>query len=259
LRYKANVGRGEDMKEPRRLLEESPSELERLLLNAGIQYRCSTGTRAKTLTALGIAGSAALSAGAMGVASTSLLAKAGWPKLILALSALGAVTAIPIGVYVWHRQSVPSIATNAQAHMLVKMPEISMGPVLAPENYRSAGASESAEFTGLGSEAKTMSAKASKVETKTEAPATALSDELNALDAARTLLAHGDASGALSRLDAYSRTYSKGRLQVEAEVLRIDALKKNGNSDLAKKRAENFLRKHPNSVLASRVRALLDN
>jgi outer membrane protein assembly factor BamD (BamD/ComL family) len=85
----------------------------------------------------------------------------------------------------------------------------------------------------------------------------ALAAELGALDAARSTLASGDASGALAKLDDYSRAFPHGRLVLEAEVLRIDALAHAGQADQAKKRAESFLRRHPNSVLASRVRGYL--
>ena len=46
-----------------------------------------------------------------------------------------------------------------------------------------------------------------------------------------------------------------GGCRLEAEVLRIDALAKVGRKDAARQRAEAFLRRHPNSVLATRVRA----
>ena len=80
------------MMEPRRLLEESPSDLERALLNAGAAYRCSSNGRIRTLAALGLAGSAAVSAGAVSISAPSLLAKLGWAKLLLAVSAIGAAT-----------------------------------------------------------------------------------------------------------------------------------------------------------------------
>jgi hypothetical protein len=98
---------------------------------------------------------------------------------------------------------------------------------------------------------------AQRAEPKSDSPATGLAEELSALDSARALLARGESAGALARLDAYSRAYPKGRLLLEAEVLRIAALTKSGQSSLARKRAETFLRKYPNSVLASRVRALV--
>ena len=93
-----------------------------------------------------------------------------------------------------------------------------------------------------------------------EAPAAAthaatLSAELGALDRARLSLAGGDARRALDALDSYDRRFPSGRLQLEAEVLRIDALAKLGHKDAARQHAEMFLRRHPNSVLATRVRA----
>ena len=66
-----------------------------------------------------------------------------------------------------------------------------------------------------------------------------------------------DWSGALVRLDAYGRAYPHGRLGLEAEVLRIDALDESGRRDAARARAEAFLQRHPHSVLAARVRTRL--
>jgi hypothetical protein len=51
--------------------------------------------------------------------------------------------------------------------------------------------------------------------------------------------------------------YPRGRLSLEAEVLRIDALERSGQSESARRRAELFLRHHPKSVLAPRVRRFL--
>ncbi len=75
------------------------------------------------------------------------------------------------------------------------------------------------------------------------------------MDAARTSLSHSDPSAALVALDAYGRNFPHGRLRIEAEVLRISALAKSGQTDAARKRAEAFLQRHPDSVLASRVRS----
>ena len=41
-------------------------------------------------------------------------------------------------------------------------------------------------------------------------------------------------------------------------MLRIDALAQDGRDDVARRRAMSFLRRHPNSLLAPRVRAHLD-
>ena len=73
----------------------------------------------------------------------------------------------------------------------------------------------------------------------------------------RSRLARGDAEGALTQLDAYARGYPRGRLELEADVLRIDALDQSGRTVAARERAEAFLRRHPHSLLAARVRARL--
>ena len=66
---------------------------------------------------------------------------------------------------------------------------------------------------------------------------------------------NGEGRRTLDELDAYDRRFPGGRLQIEAEVLRIDALAKLGRKEAARQRAEAFLRRYPNSVLATRVRA----
>ena len=76
-------------------------------------------------------------------------------------------------------------------------------------------------------------------------------------DRARLSLANGDARRALDELDGYDRRFPGGRLQLEAEVMRIDAFAKVGRKDVARQHAETFLRRHPTSVLATRVRAHL--
>jgi outer membrane protein assembly factor BamD (BamD/ComL family) len=104
-------------------------------------------------------------------------------------------------------------------------------------------------------EAATNSAAATPhIETKPSS-ASALSAELSALDTARSALASGNPSSALSDLDQYAHQFPHGKLGLEAEVLRIDALAKSGQSAAAKKRAQAFMKRHPDSVLASRVRA----
>jgi hypothetical protein len=45
-------------------------------------------------------------------------------------------------------------------------------------------------------------------------------------------------------------------LKLEAEVLRIDALARSGRLAQAQTRAASFLARHPNSVLAARVRRI---
>jgi len=230
------------MNDPRRLRDEADSTVELLLLEAGATYRSSDNARAKTLAALGLAGSAAVSAGVLSVATSTLLGKASWTKLLL-FSGLGATVAAPVGYVAWrqtHPQAiavtVPAAAPRPPAARVIAARE----PVLGAENLAPAPA-----------------APAPKVESRATS-ASVLAAELGALDVVRARLSNGDTSGALAKLDDYSRTYPRGRLVLEAEVLRIDALSRAGQRDQAKKRAEAFLRRHPNSVLATRVRGYLD-
>jgi hypothetical protein len=240
--------------EPVRLREESASALERALLDAGRSYR-STGTaRAKTLAALGVAGSATLLAGTAQAVPLATLAKITlkmtWGKLIAAISIVGAAAAVPVGYFAWQRHHQPAQRVGsapavfaARASELPPVPPAFIGGAL-PERATEQATEQPMENGGAGA------ARASR-------PAMTLAHELSSLDAARGLLARGDANGALARLDAYGRAYPHGRLGLEAEVLRIDALDESGRTDAARARAQAFLQHHPHSVLAARVRTRL--
>jgi hypothetical protein len=230
------------MNELPRLRDEAESTVELLLLEAGVSYRSSADARAKTLAALGLAGSAAVSAGAIGVATSSLLGKLGWAKLLV-ISSIGAGVVAPLGYVAWNRIHISKVAPSPVAV------EVAQGPTLAPVS-RIPAAPLAVAPAG-------PAVAVAKPEAKAASTTSALTAELGALDGARAQLASGNASGALAKLDEYARAYPHGRLVLEAEVLRIDALAKSGQSDAARKRAENFLRRHPNSVLASRVRGYL--
>jgi hypothetical protein len=213
--------------EPNRLLDEpgESNSLERALLRAGSSYRTSPNTRAKVLAGLGLAaGSTTLLTGTAAAASAA--AKLTWTKLLLGVSVMGAVAAVPVGYYALRHPTAP---VSRPAASLPMVSDPAPAPA-APDTQAAAPAARAA---------------------------TLLTEELGALDHARLSLANGDARRALEELEAYDRRYPQGRLQIEAEVLRIDALAKVGRKDVARQRAEAFLRHHPNSVLATRVRAHL--
>jgi hypothetical protein len=223
--------------EPNRLLQESNSQLERALLGAGAATPSSSQMRAKTLAALGIAAGSAtlLSGAAAGAASASLstAAKLTWTKLVLGVSLVGAAV-VPTGYYIANHQTSPaSAAARVQA----------------------AVRGQAAAAPGGESIDEMMEAPAA---VPVDAAARAsLTRELAALDHARLALAGGDARRALGALDDHARKFPRGRLALEAEVLRIDALAKLGRTADARQHAETFLRLHPNSVLATRVRTHL--
>jgi len=157
---------------------------------------------------------------------TASAAKMTWTKLLIGASLVGA-TAVPVGYYALRNAESKKNVPAAQA--------VSPAPT-APE---------------------AAPAQESDAQQPPAVRAAMLREELGALDHARLALANGDARRALDELDGYDRRFPSGRLQLEAEVLRIDAFAKVGHKDIARQHAEAFLRRHPNSVLATRVRAHL--
>jgi hypothetical protein len=221
------------------LLEDSASPVERALLEAGASYRSSASVHAKTLAAVGIAGSAVIAETA-----GATISNFGWSKWLTSLSVVGTTAAIPVGYYVLQDPTPAPIVVQQPAPRTARVV-----PPAPPEPLE-------VETSIPPSVAPPVVAKA---EPRRVSPGPSLAAETGAVDAARSLLLRGDARGALAALDAYARAYPRGRLGLEAEVLRIDALDRSGQSDAAKRRAEAFLRQHPKSVLAARVRRILGN
>jgi len=232
------------MSELPRLHTEPESELERSLLNAGRGYTASASSRARALAAVGLVGATASS-----TAAASAITKAGVVKWVVAV-ALVAGAAVPAERYLRRSAVAPAENTSsAPVTPIAVAPLAAPSPVAAPDepSATSNPAPPLVEPTPGGP------SNGARSESKPAAPA--LSAELGALDAARSKLAGGDASGALTALDAYARNFPHGKLGLEAEVVRIDALAKSGQTAAARKRAEAFMKRHPDSVLASRVRA----
>jgi hypothetical protein len=84
-----------------------------------------------------------------------------------------------------------------------------------------------------------------------------LAAEVAALDVARGRIAAGDPTGALAALDGHRRDFADGVLRAEAEVLRIEALLRRGDSAAAVALGRRFLARTPHSPLAQRVRSLI--
>ena len=91
-----------------------------------------------------------------------------------------------------------------------------------------------------------------------QAAAASLSDEVAALQVARTALSAHDAGGAIAALDRYKSRFPAGRLAPEATVLRIDALVERGDRAQASALAERFESANPKSPYADRVRSILN-
>jgi hypothetical protein len=213
------------MSDPVRLFESSDSALERQLLGVARAEKSSREARAKTLAALGITGTAALSATAVGAVATRASVAAGktvWAKLLIGLSAAGAIAVAPPVYHAWQRHQAVGVHATAARAAAISSP-----------------------------------AAAEALDPSTATPTVALARELAALDAARTAVAHQQPRRALALLDAYVRTYPDGTLGPEAEILRIDALAQGGQRAMARLHAEAFVRRYPSSVLAARARQYL--
>lgn len=70
----------------------------------------------------------------------------------------------------------------------------------------------------------------------------------------RSKLRAGDASGALALLSAIQQQFGAGRMSEDRAVLTIEALAASGNTSAARANADAFLKAHPTSPFASRVR-----
>ena len=229
------------MSDPVRLFESSDSALERELLGVARAEKSSREARSKTLAALGITGTAALSATAVGAMATRASVAAGktvWAELLIGLSAAGAIALAPPVYRAWQRhQAMGAHATAARA---------AAATVTAP-----ATAMAAPEEIGAPLADQAGSPSAAPVATAT------LARELIALDAARTAVAHQQPRRAIALLDAYTRAYPGGSLGPEAEILRIDALSQGGQGAAARRHAAAFVRRYPGSVLAARARQYL--
>jgi hypothetical protein len=225
--------------EPQRMLEQPLSPREKALLREGRFYEGPAGLRDHTLAAMGLAGSA-------GLATTLFIwAAKGWTtKALLLMSTATLLVAGPV-VYV-ALSHPPELEPSSSAPAPGASPTETMSPPAPPEAEAPAPSLPPAVAAPAPVRVSALSA------------SSALNAELAALDTVRTTLANKDAAGALSFLDAYFRTYPHGRLRLEAEVLRVDAMVKAGRTDEAKGYAQDFLKRHPNSVLASRLRRYVD-
>jgi hypothetical protein len=233
-----------------RQLRKSGTDLERMLLSAGAAERPDVASVRQAAKLLGIIPRAALVAAALGISlrSTRWTSVAAWSSLPLAgfagvtlvahhaaaPSPQGAASAAPHAEQVPEPRRLPELEESLRG---VETPMAHVAPPLAAVPAR-----------GLTHKA-----------TPAGTPADGLRDQANALDAARETLARGEAYGALSRLDAFDRRFAGGPLHEEAQLLRIEALARQGDRAAAGSLARRFLKAHPTSVHVDRVAAILES
>ncbi len=99
---------------------------------------------------------------------------------------------------------------------------------------------------------------ASVAATPTAAPS-GLGSESAGVTEVRAKLRAGDAGGALALLSAMQKQFGGGRMSEDRAVLAIEALAASGNTSAARANADAFLKAHPKSPYASRVRTYASN
>jgi len=231
------------MTEPHRLIEETDNEVEALLLHAGQAYRPPPSIRAGALAALGVGGSS-LALAKSATAAVSVWSVKGW---IVAGLIVGGSTA-GLGLAVTQEETA---ATVLPTRMPVTPAEVrSEPPAVVQKRARPAVEPEAETLPEPVAEPATPTAPLPKP----PAAKPTLTEELAAVDAASSALRAGDGAGAIRMLDEYARRFPRGRLRLEASVLRIEALAKTGQRAEASRRAKAFLKRYPNSVLAPRLK-----
>jgi hypothetical protein len=273
------------MKQFSRLRDEEGTEVERLLLGSATGDAPKPGTRAAALAALGLAGAAAGTAGTAHAASAALVGSTGGKtagsaagftlaKWLLVGAVAGATTTSGLVVAttpgVFGRDTgaealAPARPASPRATAVVTPPKAQAlaedgeraEPRAEQESHSPASPSTPRTRTYSDDEPGTDRAPAPQGTAFPIASADTVAEEVAALDKARAALAAGDGSTALARLDAYERRYPRGTLAPEAAVLRVRALVKLGRSREARSAVEAFVRAHPGSPQASRLRSLV--
>ena len=85
-----------------------------------------------------------------------------------------------------------------------------------------------------------------------------LRDEIRILDRARSALHSRTPHQALQELAQYFNAHPSGMLEPEAAVLRIEALREDGDRVQSAAASREFLARHPDGPLADRVRRLAE-
>ncbi len=250
------------------LLDAQDRELEQQLLRAGKDVELSSAAQARILTGLGV--TVAMTASGKAAASTGLVGKllGGKAGLIggASLLSVGAVTA---GVYL---SAAPSV--RAPASVVAHQMPLDANQVRAYEqssklrDQKAAPVSDGrrAQSASAGSQTADEASSVKRAPHPAAAPRVSpraasnegLGEELALVEAASRATRAGNGPLALQRLAEYRRAFPRGKLALEAQVLRIEALALAGRRGEASRLAQAFLKYHPDSPVAARIRRYAD-
>lgn len=249
------------MSDPKRLLDDA--DLGGTLLRAG---RAVDAERARERRIAVLGGAAAIGAAATATAWGGVRLTLGkW--LLLALAAGAAITVAALQLGAPRPPEERLVARRARAvlaaHALVTPAEAPAAPARAERSDAIDVASlpdvePAREVARAPAAVPRREPPVAPSASPSASPGEGLAEEVASLQEARAALAAGALQRALASLDAHARRFPQGRLGLEAEVLRIEALARAGDHASAAARARAFAAAHPGSPYASRVRALAE-
>lgn len=258
--------------------ELKPDELERIIIKHGRAERPSAASRERTLKAVtAVTGTGLLSSVTVARAATLAGKNVSW--LALKSAAIGlSVTVVAINATQLHPSShgaAPSaprasvrpderrpraVTTSIGPSAPVVPPSASVGhdsesPVRDPAPATFSQPSSASRRPTRAAHLRVGEEDKDKRADHVEAHSAQLTREVALLQLARAALNRQRATAAASHLDQYDREFPSGSLRTEAAALRVETLVANGERERASRAAEAFLREHPASPLANRVRA----
>jgi hypothetical protein len=272
------------LSDPKRLFDDGADELGKALLGAGRTLDAEQA-RARKLAMLGAAGAAAATATAVGTKAAAkgalhLVSAAAlkWLGIGLVAAAVATGGALYFARSGPEAKSPPGAAGGPALEAQNGDPSNSViSPLNTAQLTPPGGPSEpSAADTGgapapAGESPEDPAPRAKAAAPVREAPhaepkpssspgasGESLAEEVTALKRAREALAAGRPNKALTELNIYDKRFRGGRLALEAEVLRIEALAQSGEGKAAAARAASFLSAHPSSPYANRIRAIAE-
>jgi hypothetical protein len=240
------------MKDPRPLLIETDSDEVRALLRSAEFDEPPNGAMRRALTRAGVGMAIAAATTSTTAATAAKLTPVIVGKWLAVATVVGA-TAVA-AVHVARPWTSSMLASQPPAKAALVTPEPQTAPVVeAVEAIEPASTLGDLPVAPVAAPVATPS----RVRKASPSANTDITGEISEITSVRGLLDKGDARGALTALDRYQQDYPHGALGPEANVLRIEALQLAGERSRAKTLGESFLKAHPKSPHAQRVRSLL--
>jgi hypothetical protein len=248
-----------------RPLRATGTDAERRLLAAGSAERPDAASMRRTAEALGILPRVLVFAAALALALRTTRWTPGILRWLLPLAGVGAIAVI---AYQMVERPGPAASTRiapSAGGIAGRASSQTDGPATATRSAEPAGdlprpvlvASET-----VGPPPRPHAAPRAKTRPVARVAALALTadslhEQAELLDRARVRIAAGDPAGGLAVLDDFDRRFADAPLSEESMVLRIEALARRGDQNVAAALGRQFLKTYPTSVHADRVSLLL--